>query len=346
MTNPKKIAIVIALVLIIFSISSTAFAMDMRADIDGNGEITSADAVYLLRHVLMPESYPSANSTDVDGDGIETSADAIYLFRHMISPEQYPIKTEPLRYSHFSIDDFYLAFEDLTVNKDTYTSIFDNETFAWLKEFHEATGATVSCYCFYQNSDASFTLDMVPSKYAKEFKANQDWLRFGFHALKSGINYASASSDAAKEAYEKTINALLKITGSPECIDRMPRLHNFAGSLEACKGMKTAVCGPIGFLAAISAADGTARQSYYLNQTDNQYIFTHDYLYDEEHHFHFVRTQNGSTLFHIDKLVQSEEYADLNTYVEFFTHEIQLTSGTKSSFKNAYNKLKKTMQGS
>ena len=248
------------------------------------------------------------------------------------------------RFSHFSIDDFYLAFQDLAENADTYTSIFDNEMFAWLKTMHETTGATISCYCFYQNaaSNPTFTLDMVPTKFTSDFKASKDWLRFGFHALYSGINYASATAETAKTAYEQTISALVKITGSSECIDRMPRLHNFAGSLEACKGMRDALCGTKGFLAAISASDGTARQSYYLDEEYNNYIYIHDYLYDAENQLHFVRTLDGSDLYKISNIVSDINYALKGTYVEFFTHENQLTTGIKSAFVNAYNKLKAT----
>lgn len=258
------------------------------------------------------------------------------------------VSLDTTRYSHFSIDDFHLAFQDLTDNADTYTSIFDNALFAWLKEFHEATGATVSCYCFYQNAstDPTFTLDDVPTKYAAEFQENKDWLRFGFHALYQGINYASATAETAKTAYETTITALVNITGSTECIDRMPRLHNFAGSLEACQGMRDALCGPKGFLAAISTTDTdgntVARQSYYLDETYNSYIFIHDYLYDATNQLHFVRTQDGGNVYKVSSLVSDINYALLGTYVEFFTHENQLTDGIKSAFKSAYNKLKTT----
>lgn len=247
-------------------------------------------------------------------------------------------------YSHFSIDDFYLAFQDITENASTYTSIFDNATFAWFKKFHEETGATLSCYCFYQNagSNPTFTLDDVPTKYASEFKANSDWLRFGFHALYSGINYASATAETAKEAYEKVITALVNITGSTRCIDRIPRLHNFAGSLEACKGMRDAKCGARGFLAAIEASDGSARQSYYLDEDKNNYIFTHDYIYDADNQLHFVRTQDGGTIYYISNLVNGIDYALLNTHVEFFTHENQLTDGTKSAYIRAYKELNPT----
>lgn len=247
------------------------------------------------------------------------------------------------RYSHFSIDDFYLAFKDLADNAANYTSIFDNATFAWFKTFHETTGGTISCYCFYQDAaDPTFTLDMVPTKFASEFQACKGWLRFGFHALYNGFNYASATAEKAKTEYEQTISALVKITGSTECIDRIPRLHNFAGSLEACKAMRDALCGTKGFLAAITGSDGAARQSYYLDEEFNNYIFIHDYLYDATNQLHFVRTLDGSDVYKISSIVKDLNYALLGTHVEFFTHENQLTDGIKSAFVNAYKTLRKT----
>lgn len=251
------------------------------------------------------------------------------------------------RFSHFSLDDFYLAFQNLTENADTYTSIFDNEMFAWLKTLHEETGATISCYCFYQDAaSATFTLDDVPTKFAREFQANKDWLRFGFHALYQGINYASATAETAKEAYEKTIKALVNITGSTECIDRMPRLQNFAGSLEACKAMRDALCGVKGFMAAIATTDSdgntVARQSYYLDEDLNAYIYIHDYLYDATNQLHFVRTQDGGNVYSTSKLISDINYALLGTHVEFFTHEEQLTTGMKSAYMSAFKGLMNT----
>ena len=328
---------------------------EWRADVNEDGQLNTTDVVIMRRYVaggydveLKPLAQNCNHAPVVDHAiapsytqaGLTEGSHCSLCGAVFLEPTTIPIKN--LGYSHFSLDDFYLAFEDLTIHVEEYDSIFDNATFAWLKTFHETTGATVSCYCFYQNSDASFNLDMVPSKYALEFQENSDWLRFGFHAVKQGVNYANASAETAKQAYEQTIQALIRITGGTQCIDRMPRLHNFAGSLEACYGMQSALCGAKGFLAAISASNGVPRQSYYLNEDNNMFVYSHDYFYDAITQFHFVRTQDGNRVFAIGTLVGSSEYADLNTYVEFFTHENQLTDGTKSSYMNAYKQLKRT----
>lgn len=258
---------------------------------------------------------------------------------HMNHIEDGIIDNELSRYSHFSIDDFYIAFKDITDNANTYTSIFDNETFAWFKTLHEQTGATVSCYCFY-DCTADFTLDDITTKFKSDFQANSDWLKFGFHARTSNGNYANATYDKAKEDYELVVNALFKATGNVNCIDIMPRLHNFAGSLEACKGMRDAVCGVKGFLAAIKASDGSIRQSYYLGEEFNTYIHYHDHLYDASTQLHFVRTLDS--VYELSKLLTNIDYANKSRFVESFTHENQLTSGTKNAILSAYKGIRKT----
>ena len=60
-------------------------------DIDGNGEVTSDDAVYLLRHTLFADRYPVNCFADFDGNGETTSDDAVYLLRHTLFPAQYPL---------------------------------------------------------------------------------------------------------------------------------------------------------------------------------------------------------------------------------------------------------------
>jgi hypothetical protein len=59
---------------------------------NGDSAKNSADAIYLLRHSIMPEMYPLSQAADVNGDGAVNSADAVYLLRHTIMPQAYPLK--------------------------------------------------------------------------------------------------------------------------------------------------------------------------------------------------------------------------------------------------------------
>ncbi len=64
------------------------------ADFDGDGDIDSDDAIYLLRAVLFPEDYEITLATPFYGDRNPTSDDAIYLLRHVLFPKDYPIPKE------------------------------------------------------------------------------------------------------------------------------------------------------------------------------------------------------------------------------------------------------------
>ena len=60
-------------------------------DLDGDGETTDADAIYLLMYTFFEEDYPVSQPCDYDGDGEITDADAIYLLMYTFFPEDYPI---------------------------------------------------------------------------------------------------------------------------------------------------------------------------------------------------------------------------------------------------------------
>lgn len=89
----SKILAILMITLIIFTIPMTVFAAtDMRADMNSDGKVNSADAIYLLRHTIMPDRYRIKGTGDVNGDGSVNSADAIYLLRYTIMPDRYPIE--------------------------------------------------------------------------------------------------------------------------------------------------------------------------------------------------------------------------------------------------------------
>ncbi|MBQ8683185.1 MAG: dockerin type I repeat-containing protein [Clostridia bacterium] len=60
-------------------------------DMNGDSRLTTSDAVHLLYHTMLPESYALNRDGDVNGDGVLDSDDAIYLLYHVLLPEQYPL---------------------------------------------------------------------------------------------------------------------------------------------------------------------------------------------------------------------------------------------------------------
>lgn len=63
----------------------------LRGDVDGNGYVTTDDAIYLLYHTNNSSNYPVNQDVDFDGNGTVTSDDAIYLLYHVMLPNSYPL---------------------------------------------------------------------------------------------------------------------------------------------------------------------------------------------------------------------------------------------------------------
>lgn len=63
----------------------------VKGDFNGDGQVTDADAVYLLRYTLFPEDYPISQNGDMNNSGQVTDADAVYLLRHTLFPGDYPL---------------------------------------------------------------------------------------------------------------------------------------------------------------------------------------------------------------------------------------------------------------
>ena len=69
----------------------TVPAEDVANDLNGDDTFDSRDAIYLLYHILLPDTYPLEGDFDLNGDGALTADDATYLLYHLMFPEVYPI---------------------------------------------------------------------------------------------------------------------------------------------------------------------------------------------------------------------------------------------------------------
>ena len=77
---------------LMMTVETGTIKVAMPGDVNDDDQVTSADAIQLLYHTLLPEEYPLTQRGDMDKDGDTDSDDAIYLLRHALLPDQYPLK--------------------------------------------------------------------------------------------------------------------------------------------------------------------------------------------------------------------------------------------------------------
>lgn len=179
------------------------------------------------------------------------------------------------KFFHFSLDDFKDAIADIVTNANTYNSIFDNSTFAKLREWHLKFGITVSLY-------VQRTMSDIPAKFKNDFIYNKDWMKFGYHG--NGESWKTATYENGKQWWNDFVNGIMKSIGNYDIIDRMPRNDNFKGTLESCRGERDANCGCLGFLGCDDwSYNKEARETnYYLSDEQSTYLDARDRYYDSE----------------------------------------------------------------
>ena len=187
------------------------------------------------------------------------------------------------KYFHFSLDDFKDAISDIVTNANTYNSIFDNSTFAKLREWHDKYGIVISLYLQRTMSD-------VPSKFKNDFIYNKDWLKFGYHG--SGTSWETATYDNGKQWWNDFVDGIMTSIGSYDIIDRVPRNDYFHGTEESCKGERDANCGCLGFLGCDDWGYNaeTRKTNYYLTDEQSKYLDVRDRYYDSANQICIFKT--------------------------------------------------------
>lgn len=243
---------------------------------------------------------------------------------------------------HFSFDDTISAFYDIAHN--SRASIFDNAFFGTLKNLHETYGAVFSCYCFLEMSvnGTTFHLSDFPNTYATEFSANAKWLKFGLHCKNGNINYGNATAEDATTDYNSFITSILAITGTPECVDTVVRLQNYAGSLNACRAFRDADLGVQGFLCSdyseTGGGSGGSSGGYYLASPIPEAVWKKGQVYDYAERLHFYVSG-----LRIDNITSADIPAymagfftpskwEQTAMIEMYAHENQMYSYANNTF--------------
>ena len=180
---------------------------------------------------------------------------------------------------HISLDDVEYCIKNLATND--FDSLFDEPLFGMLKEMHDEYGAVFSLYLY---KLASAGLANVPDKYQQEYIDNSRWLKFGFHQYDNASTY-DVTTETATTHYNTFVSGVYNMCGGIGSIDRIPRLNYYAGTLAAIQGLRDANCGITGLLTA-----DDSRNSYYLTESQADYIRAHSLMYDRENGLAFMDT--------------------------------------------------------
>lgn len=137
---------------------------------------------------------------------------------------------------HISIDDTINIFEDLNSNYNYYKSIFDNKTLNLLRNLHNNYNMVFHLYCFYENLNASFKLEMCTDKFKKEFRKNKKWLKINFHGKNGNTNLANVDIFEFKNLFYNFERQIKRICGSR--LTNSTRLHNYDATYEQISFLK------------------------------------------------------------------------------------------------------------
>ena len=244
------------------------------------------------------------------------------------------VKTDG-KFMHLSSDDIITMFKNIYTN--AYTSIFEQPTLAFLKSMHDTYGMVFSGYCFWQTDDLTFNLTQMPSTYAAEFEANSDWLKFGAHYLdNNGGNFGTIDTATGVTYYTNIMTELFRICGTAKSLDFVPRLQNYAGTLEFIQAVKALNLGFIGLITAENV-----RTNYHLTTPQRDYLTTHDRLYDATNDLKLfatdLRAENVTDMtVTLNERKAGVAYASRMRDILIFTHEYYLSqAATQAKFEAA-----------
>ncbi|MCL4359694.1 hypothetical protein M1555_00365 [Patescibacteria group bacterium] len=133
--------------------------------------------------------------------------------------------TFPQEHYHFSVDD---VFNCLIEVSDQKIDLFDHPFFRFLLHLHDAYGASIDLYLFYQSViNGSLRMLTEVSGRLKTSLSVNPWLRFGPHAL----DYATAPYAQKPESVIPVFDAIYSCIdrfASSSNLSKLVRLHYFS----------------------------------------------------------------------------------------------------------------------
>lgn len=258
-------------------------------------------------------SAPEGHEVYVDGkkaeynEGVYSSAVSVCGYRNTVTAED---KTsgekekiavfrlyDTMNKFRLSSDDNILFLQDITKNKDTYKSIFENPYLAVYKKAHDLYGVKVHLNLFYEfipnehftEHTEYFNLTMMTDKFKDEFVANSDWLKLAFHANSEfpDMPYKNTTFEQMHEDCIKVCREIIRFAGK-ECMNNTTTIHWGEVNREGVRALRS-----LGFKSLTGYLtfnpDGTPLVAYYLNTDEVKHADERDFWYDESEDMMFAR---------------------------------------------------------
>ncbi len=215
-----------------------------------------------------------------------------------------------MRAYRISSDDNILFLYDITKNKDTYTSIFDNPYLAVYKKAHDLYDAKVHLNLFYAFDDASaqrfskarpaFDLSMMTDKFKAEWKANAHWLTLSFHARTEMPNkpYQFTAPETVIEDFRAVRREIIRFAGEETFSGDVTTVHWGEITYESTLALRD--LGHKAFTGYFEVnKDGDTVVSYYLPAPLANHVSERDFWRD---------TEAGVTFGCIDRVINLGSY--------------------------------------
>ncbi len=140
-----------------------------------------------------------------------------------------------------SLDDNIWFLQNLTENKDVYTSLFDDPYLALIKKIHDKHGTKFHLNLYYETPrHGGFNLSQMTDKYKEEWKANSDWMRLSFHANadKPDRPYINATYEQAYFEMNRVHKEILRFAGEEAFSKTVTTIHFGDCTVEAAKAFR------------------------------------------------------------------------------------------------------------
>ena len=131
---------------------------------------------------------------------------------------------------HLSFDDVEFCLKDIS-NNDKYSSLYEQNFFAYIKRLHDRYGVCITLYT-YADGLEGWRIEQMTGRFKQEFMAASDWLKIGFHASSPQITKDSIKSfNKFANDYNRVKKSIYYFAGK-KSLATILRLHYFFATAE------------------------------------------------------------------------------------------------------------------